>query len=119
MRVAMVGAGGLGGLYGVMMASAGVGLLAMLVALVLSFVFAMALWFAPALVVLRDTPPVDALKQSWSATVGNVAAFLVYGVLWIVAAVVATIPFGLGWLLLLPLTMLAIYCSYQDIFGQQ
>jgi hypothetical protein len=32
---------------------------------------------------------------------------------------VASIPFGLGWLLLIPLTMLAMYRSYQDVFERQ
>jgi uncharacterized membrane protein len=122
--MAILGAGavigfGAGGSAGGLMTGAGLGVLAMLVGLALSFVFAMAFWFAPALVVLRNTAPIEALKQSWSATLANIAPFLVYGLLWIVAAVVASIPFGLGWLLLLPLTMLAIYCSYQDIFAQE
>lgn len=109
-------AGGAARSTGGLMAGAAFGMLAVLVGLVLGFVFAMALWFAPALVVFRDLAPVEALKASWSATVGNVAAFLIYGLIWIVAAVVASIPFGLGWFVLMPLTMLAIYCSYKDIF---
>lgn len=109
-------AGGVGRSAGGLMAGAAFGMLAVLVGLVLGFVLAMALWFAPALVVFRDMAPVEALKASWSATVGNVGAFLIYGLIWIVAAVVASIPFGLGWFVLLPLTMLAIYCSYKDIF---
>lgn len=109
-------AGGVAQNAGGMMAGAAFGLLAILVALVLGFIFAMALWFAPALVVLRDVPPVEALKASWSATMGNVGAFLVYGLIWLVAAVVASIPFGLGWFVLMPLTMLAMYASYKDIF---
>ncbi|MEJ6021051.1 BPSS1780 family membrane protein [Ramlibacter sp. PS4R-6] len=101
-----------------MLAGAGFGLLALIVCLGLSFVFAMAFWFAPALVVLRGVEPVAALKQSWSATVANLAAFVVFGVLWIVAAVIASIPFALGWLLLVPLTMLGMYASFRDVFGQ-
>jgi len=104
---------------GGMMAGAFVGMLAVVVGLALGAVFGMAFWFAPALVVFRNVAPIEALKQSWSATLGNIAAFLIYGVIWIVAAVVASIPFGLGWLLLIPLTMLAMYCSYQDIFERQ
>jgi len=114
---AMMGmaAGGFAGSTGGMMTGAAVGMLA-LVGLALSFVFAMMFWFAPALVVFRDVAPVEALKASWSATLGNIAAFLIYGLLWIVAGVVASIPFGLGWLVLLPLTLLAMYCSYKDVF---
>jgi len=43
--------------------------------------------------------------------------FLVYGVLYLVAAIVASIPFGLGWILLVPVLMLTMYVSYKDIFG--
>lgn len=101
---------------GGMMAGMGVGLLAMLIGLVLSFVMAMAFWFAPALVVFRNVAPLDALKASWSATLANFASFFVYGLLWMVAAIIASIPIFIGWLLLVPLTMLGMYCAYQDIF---
>jgi uncharacterized membrane protein len=102
---------------GGMMAAAGAGMLALFVGLVLSFVIAIAFWFAPALVVFKDVPPVDALKASVSASLRNIGPFLVYGLLYIVAAVVASIPFGLGWLVLIPVLLLTIYVSYVDVFG--
>jgi uncharacterized membrane protein len=43
--------------------------------------------------------------------------FLVYGVVYVVAAIVASIPFGLGWIVLLPVLMLTVYVSYRDIYG--
>lgn len=102
---------------GGMMAAAGAGMLSLLVVLVLSFVIAIAFWFAPALVVFRDVPPVDALKASVSASLKNIGPFLIYGLLYIVAAVVASIPFGFGWLVLLPVLLLTVYVSYADVFG--
>jgi uncharacterized membrane protein len=102
-----------------LLAGAAVGLLAFLVGLVLGFVFAMAMWFAPALVVLGGVAPIDAIKASWSASLENIGAFLVYGLIWIVAAVVASIPLGLGWLLLMPLSALGMYSMYKDIFEGQ
>jgi uncharacterized membrane protein len=122
--VAVMGGGAIFGMLagagarsaGGMMAGAFIGLLAVLVGLALGFVLGMALWFAAALVVFRGDAPVDALKASWSASLANVVAFLVYGLIWIAAAVIASIPLMLGWLLLAPLTMLGIYCSYKDIF---
>jgi uncharacterized membrane protein len=115
---AMMGmmAGGMARSAGGMAAGAFVGLLTLLAVVALSFVFAMAFWFAPALVVFRQLAPVDAVKASWAASLSNIAAFVVYGLLWIVASVVASIPFGLGWLVLMPLTVLGMYCAYQDIF---
>jgi uncharacterized membrane protein len=103
---------------GGMMAGAGMMLLTLLVVMVLGFVFAMAFWYAPALIVFRDVAPVDAVKASWSATLTNVVPLLIYGVIWIVAAVIASIPLMLGWVLLLPLTMLGMYRSYIDLFEQ-
>ncbi len=102
---------------GGVMAAMGVGLIAVLVALSLSLVAAMAVWFAPALIVFRNLAPVEAMKASFSTCLKNVVPFLVYGVLYIVAAIVASIPFGLGWIVLLPLLMITVYVSYRDIYG--
>lgn len=125
--MAVLGAGAIMGLVaggatsstGGIVASLGVGFFALIVGLALGFVFALAFWFAPALVVLRNVAPVEALKTSWAASLANIGPFVVYGLLWIVAAVLASIPLGLGWVLLGPLTMLAMYASYQDVFERQ
>ena len=117
---AMVGmmAGGAYHSGGGMMAGLGVGMLGLLVALAFSLVVAMAIWFAPALVVLRDVAPVEAMKASFAACLKNTLPLLVYGVLYLVAAVVASVPFGLGWIVLVPLLMLTLYVSYKDIFDR-
>lgn len=113
-----MGAGGAQGSAGGMMAAMGVGLVALLIALVLGVLVAMAIWFAPALAVLRNIAPVDPLRASFAACLKNVVPFVLYGVIYIVAAIVASIPFGLGWIVLVPLLMLTVYVSYQDVFGQ-
>jgi hypothetical protein len=122
--VGALGIGAMGGMItggahnsvGGMMAAAGTGIFALLVALVLGFAVALAMWFAPALVVFRDMPPVDALKASVSASLKNVGPFVIYGLLYIVAAIVASIPFGLGWIVLVPIVLLTVYVSYKDIY---
>jgi uncharacterized membrane protein len=76
-----------------------------------------ALWFAAPLVVLRDTPPLDAMKMSLSACFHNIGAFIVLGVLIYVLIWVAMIPAGLGVLVLIPVLAGTLYASYQDIFG--
>jgi len=43
--------------------------------------------------------------------------FLVSGVLYLVAAIVASIPLGLGWIVLIPVMVLTVYASYEDIFS--
>jgi hypothetical protein len=95
----------------------GTGMLALLVVLVLGMLISVAFWFGPALVVFRNTPPVDALRSSAMAVLKNWLPFLVYGLIYIVAAIVASIPLGLGWILLVPLGLLTMYVSYRDIFG--
>ena len=101
---------------GGVMAAVGAGFLALLVGLVLSLAVAMAMWFAPALVVLRNVAPVDAMKASFAANLKNIGAFSLYSVIYLAAAIIASIPFGLGWVVLVPLTLLTIYVSYLDLF---
>lgn len=124
----VAGALGFGAVFGMMaggalqhmggaLAAMGAGMLALMVALVLGVVISMALWFAPALVVFRNAQPVDALRSSALAVVTNWLPFLVYGLIYLVAAFVASIPFGLGWIVLLPVVLLTMYVSYRDVFG--
>ena len=90
-----------------LLAGLGVGLLAMLVFLGIGLLATAAMWFAPALVVFRQTAPIDAAKASFAAVFRNWLPFLVYGLIQVVLAVVASIPFALGWLVLVPVMMLA------------
>ena len=91
-------------------------LLGLLFFLLLLLPLIMAIWFAPALIMLGGTPPVEAMKASFMACARNMVPFLVYGAIGIVLAIVASIPFGLGWLVLGPVTIASLYASYCDIF---
>lgn len=91
-------------------------LLAVLVGLALTIPLAMALWFAPALVVFRNQPPIEAAKTSFRACLANLLPFLVYGVLLFVIAIVAALPFGLGFIVLVPVAAGSVYAAYVDIF---
>ena len=112
-----VGAGASAGSAGGAMAAMGVGLVMFLVFFAVGIVLGMAFWFAPGLVILGGMAPIDAIKASFAGSLKNIVPFILYTVIYIVAAIVATIPFGLGWLALLPLLMITIYVSYRDIFG--
>ena len=92
-------------------------LLAGLVAALIALPLMMAYWFAPALVMLRNDEPVAAMKASFFACLANVLPMLVYSIIGVVLAIVATIPFGLGWFVLGPVFAASIYASYKDIFG--
>jgi uncharacterized membrane protein len=78
-----------------------------------------ALWFAPPLVVLRDTPPLDAMKMSLSACFNNLGSFVVLGVLIYVLIWVALLPLGLGMIVLIPVLAGTLHASYQDVFGER
>lgn len=91
--------------------------LAVLIMLALSILVYMALWFAPALVALRGAAPIAALQQSFSACLKNIVPFLIYGLVVFVLGILATIPLGLGWLVLGPVIVASIYTAYRDIYG--
>lgn len=98
------------------LAAAGAGLMSLLVLLVAATLVGMAFWFAPALVVFHQTAPLDAVKASFAASLKNIAPFLLYSAIGLVAAIVASIPAGLGWLVLAPLSGLHVYVSTKDVF---
>ena len=96
-----------------MLASMG---LAVLIGLALFVPIMMAMWFAAPLVVLNQLGAVDAMKQSFSGCLKNVVPFLLYGVVMFILAIIASVPIGLGWLVLGPVTAASIYTSYRDIY---
>lgn len=91
-------------------------ILAMLIMLALLLPVVMAVWFAPALVMFHDKGAVDAMKESFSGCLRNIVPFLVYGVVMMVFGVIASIPLGLGWLVLGPVLCTSFYTSYKDIY---
>ena len=79
--------------------------------------FLMAWWFAVPLVALNGAKPLDALKASFAASWANVGALLVYGLIFLVLAILASIPMGLGWLVLAPVATGASFASWREVFG--
>jgi uncharacterized membrane protein len=88
----------------------------LLVLMALSVPVLMAVWFAPALVAVHDRGPLEAMKESFQGCLKNALPFLIYGLVGLVAAVVAAIPFGLGWLVFGPVLMASVYTAYKDIY---
>ena len=88
-----------------------------LVTMALSILLYMALWFAPALVVLRGAAPMAAITASFFACLKNFIPFLIYGIVTLVLGIIASIPLGLGWLVLGPVVIASIFVAYRDIFG--
>ena len=76
----------------------------------------MGMWLAPALIVLRKLSPVEAFKLSFKACMVNWLPLLVYGLLGLLIAILATIPLALGWLVAAPVFFISIYTAYRDMF---
>ncbi|HEX5801541.1 MAG TPA: BPSS1780 family membrane protein [Azospira sp.] len=99
---------------------AGIGIagffLAFVLKLLLGIPLCVALWFAPALIYFNDMAPLAALQASFSASLKNWLAMLVFGLLVAVLAFFALLPMGLGFLVLIPVLSGALYASYKDIF---
>lgn len=93
-------------------------LLGMLVMLALIVPLAMAIWFAPALVVLNDMPALDAMKLSFQACWANIIPFLVYGLVLVGLSILALLTLGLGYLVLLPVIYITYYTSYREVLTE-
>lgn len=78
----------------------------------------MAYWFAPVLVIFKNQSPTDAMMCSFKACLTNLIPFSVYGLISMLLLMLASVPYGLGLLLIVPVMMASIYASYQDIFEQ-
>ena len=97
---------------------AGVGLIVALILIAIGFLVTMALFYGVPLVMLGRQNAWPAVQASIVACWINMLPFLVFGLIYIVLAVVAAIPFGLGFLILGPVTVCAIYASYREVFEE-
>ncbi len=92
-------------------------LIVVLIGMALFLPVVMAIWFAPALMVLADKGVFESLKLSFTGCLKNILPFLVYGIVALVLLVIGFIPLGLGLLIVLPMLMASVYASYKDIYG--
>lgn len=77
----------------------------------------MAICFSPALVMFDGFPPIKAMYWSLWACIVNWRPMLVYSLWLTLAAVVAMlIPFGLGLLVFVPVSMTSTYVAYSEMF---
>jgi len=91
-------------------------LLALLIFLALLTPLLMAMWFAPPLIVFHELGAVAAMQASFMGCLRNMLPFLLYGIVLFIASLIASIPFGLGWLVLAPVFVASIYTGYRDIY---
>jgi uncharacterized membrane protein len=79
----------------------------------------MSMQFAPMLVFFRDVAPIAAMKLSLRAFTGNVGAMFMYGMAFLLLAILASMPMMLGWLVLMPMVFTTMYASFCDIFPEE
>lgn len=91
-------------------------MLMVLLGLALMIPWLAAIWFSVPLIFLGERGVGAALKQSLVGCLKNILPFLWYGILYFLLAIVATIPLGLGWFVLLPVLMLSMYTAFRDIY---
>lgn len=96
--------------------SAGTAWLAALLYMAVALGAAMALWLAPALVVLHRAAPIEALKGSIAALRRNPWATLVYGAVIAGLAGAALLTLGIGLIVVAPLAYLSTYAACRDLF---
>ena len=84
--------------------------------MLLLMLVAMTTYFAPPLVAIRNEGPVRAVWLSVTGMVKNVLPGLAFSVVMFILAVLATLPFGLGWIVLLPVLALSSYAAFRDIY---
>jgi uncharacterized membrane protein len=92
-------------------------LFALLIVLAIEFAMTIAFLYAVPLVWFKGVAPVDAIKASFSGGLKNFVPLLVFGLIGSVLTVLAMLPVMLGLLVLVPVMFLAMYHSYQSLFG--
>ncbi|MCP5159416.1 MAG: hypothetical protein H6974_08305 [Gammaproteobacteria bacterium] len=97
---------------------AGVGLIVMLLAVTISILIAMALFYGVPLVMLGRQNAWPAVQASVAACWINMLPLLVFGLIYIVLVIIAALPLGLGFLVLGPVTVGAVYASYREVFEE-
>ncbi len=93
--------------------------LTLLTGFALFFVLMLAMQFAPMLVYFNQMAPRDALLLSLRASIRNIVPISVYIlIIQLITFGLSVIPFGLGWIILLPLGLTSMYVAYRDIFAE-
>jgi uncharacterized membrane protein len=94
-------------------------LLAFMIALALILGILSLMIYSVPLVLFDEIPPLEAMKSSAKATIINAIPILIFSTVYIILAIIATIPFGFGFLVLIPVSTGALLASYQDIYPEE
>lgn len=95
----------------------GFGFGGMLFMLIVGFISFVMFNYTVALMLFRNMSLFDALKSCAATASTQIAPLLVFFLLYAVAAAIASIPFGLGLLVVIPVTAIAVYVSHKELFA--
>lgn len=98
---------------------AGGGTLMMLISLLIGLISGALLLFAIPRVMFGLDAPMAAIQASVRAVLDNIAAYIVLAVIYFVLAIIAAIPFGLGFLVLMPVMAGAVHAAHAEVFADQ
>lgn len=119
--IVMALVGGAAMMGGVAAGSGGMAMGGLFIGFILSLILliplAMATWFAAPLVAIRGVDAITAMKSSFKASLANLVPLIVLGIIYAVLLFVASLPFGLGLLVVLPMIWGSAYASFKDVFG--
>ena len=91
-----------------------------IVSLVLFLLLLMAMWFAPALIILHGLEPKIAMKSSLKGFLANLLPMMVYSLIGsIILLFFLSITLGFGIVIALPWVMMNHYISYRDVWTDQ
>lgn len=98
---------------------AGIGLVTFLIILLISVLVGMAMLYGVPLVMLGGQHAWPAVQDSIAASWSNMLPLLIFGLIGLLLGIVAIIPLGLGFLVLVPVMIGAVYASYREVFEGQ
>ncbi|MBL8510276.1 MAG: hypothetical protein JNM52_01405 [Betaproteobacteria bacterium] len=76
-------------------------------------------WFAPPLLAFNPITVTHAIRWSLYAFISNISAMLTFALATLALFLLASLPWGLGMLIALPLFMMSNYVSYRHVFQPQ
>ncbi|MFW5969498.1 MAG: BPSS1780 family membrane protein [Halofilum sp. (in: g-proteobacteria)] len=97
---------------------AGGGMLMMLISLVIGLIAGALLLFAIPRVMFGLDAPMAAIQASFRAVLDNITAYILLAVIYFVLAIVAALPFGLGFLVLMPVMAGAVHAAHAEVFAE-
>jgi uncharacterized membrane protein len=75
-----------------------------------------ALWFAPPLIAFHGLSALHAIRWSLYAALSNAGAMVAYLIALTLLYLAAALPWGLGFIIVLPMMVLSTFTGYRDVF---